>query len=476
MNFPRAVDCKKARINSSGGSAPNHAERTAERVSVPTSSRFLLMLVFSVGAIGAAQTAAPALERGPQEVYRERRMRLIQSIPDGFVVLFGRKFAGELTYLPFRQSNNFYYLTGWSQPGAALLLLPDAEPTGAPREILFLPPRNPQEERWTGVKLGPDDPDASARTGFAEVMANDKLPAELAKAMKRWNKTYALKAGPHSDPGARQAQERLGRLAPRASKVDVSPQIKKLRMVKSPQEIEFIRKATEASIEAHLTAMKAMRPGMYEYEIAALMKYEFERRGCERPAFPPIVGSGLNSTILHYEQNRRRMQSGDLVVLDVGGEYSGYASDITRTLPVGGRFTPRQREIYKMVLGAQNAALKAARPGASLAREGPGSLHRIAVEYLEEEGKRLLGESLSQYFIHRLGHHVGLSVHDPGDRSVPLAPGMVITIEPGVYIPEESLGVRIEDMVLITEDGHELLTRRLPRDPDEIEKWMAEGK
>ena len=332
-------------------------------------------------------------------------------------------------------------------------------------EILFLPPRNPQEERWTGVKLGPDDPDASARTGFAEVMANDKLPAELAKAMKRWNKTYALKAGPHSDPGARQAQERLGRLAPRASKVDVSPQIKKLRMVKSPQEIEFIRKATEASIEAHLTAMKAMRPGMYEYEIAALMKYEFERRGCERPAFPPIVGSGLNSTILHYEQNRRRMQSGDLVVLDVGGEYSGYASDITRTLPVGGRFTPRQREIYKMVLGAQNAALKAARPGASLAREGPGSLHRIAVEYLEEEGKRLLGESLSQYFIHRLGHHVGLSVHDPGDRSVPLAPGMVITIEPGVYIPEESLGVRIEDMVLITEDGHELLTRRLPREP-----------
>ena len=475
MNFPRDVHFKKVGINSSRGSATNHAERI-KRSSVQISSRFLLMIVFSVWAIGTAHTAAPTLERGSQQVYQERRMRLIKSIPNGVVVLFGRKVAGNLEYLPFRQSNNFYYLTGWSQPGAALLLLPSSEPTGAPQEILFLPSRNPHEERWTGVKLGPDDPNAPARTGFAEVMAIDKLPIELGKAMKQWNKIYALKAGPHSEEGAREEQEQLGRLAPRASVVDVAPEIKKLRMVKSPEEVASIRKATEASIEAHLAAMKAIRPGMYEFEIAALMKYEFERRGCERPAFPPIVGSGLNSTILHYEQNRRQMEAGDLVVLDVGGEYSGYASDITRTLPVGGRFTPRQREIYKMVLAAQNEALKAARPGASMSREGPNSLHRIALEYLDKEGKRLLGEPLSQYFIHRLGHHVGLSVHDPGDRNAPLAPGMVITIEPGVYIPEESLGVRIEDMILITENGHELLTRRLPRDPDEIEKLMAERK
>ena len=270
--------------------------------------------------------------------------------------------------------------------------------------------------------------------------------------------------------------KRIERLAPLAAIADVTSRITELRMVKSPGEIEFIRKATDASIEAHFVAIGAVLPGVYEYEIAALMKYEFERRGCERPAFPPIIGSGFNSTVLHYEQNRKRMEDGDLVVMDVAGEYSGYASDITRTVPVNGRFTKRQKEIYELVLGAQNAALEKARPGMRLGRQGPDSLYQIALDYLNQEGKRRTGKPLGEYFIHGLGHHVGLSVHDPATSGSVLVPGMVITIEPGVYIPEESLGVRIEDVVLITEDGHELLTHRLPRKPDEIEKLMAKKR
>ena len=437
--------------------------------------RFGLVLLLAVGAAGGMRLAG--LETEPLQLYRQRRAQLMKSVPDGVVLLFGNEVFAELEYLPFRQSNEFYYLTGWGEPNAALILFPPGNPDGGKgREILFLPPRSKKRERWTGKKLGPGDADVRERTGFAKVMTSGSLQTELVAALKRWNKIYTLRPGGHGDQSARSAVKRMERLAPLAAIADVTSRITELRMVKSPGEIEFIRKATDASIEAHFAAIEAVRPGVYEYEIAALMKYEFERRGCERPAFPPIIGSGFNSTVLHYEQNRKRMEDGDLVVMDVAGEYSGYASDITRTVPVNGRFTKRQKEIYELVLGAQNAALEKARPGMRLGRQGPDSLYQIALDYLNREGKRRTGKPLGEYFIHGLGHHVGLSVHDPATSGSVLAPGMVITIEPGVYIPEESLGVRIEDVVLITEDGHELLTRRLPRKPDEIEKLMAKSK
>jgi len=224
---------------------------------------------------------------------------------------------------------------------------------------------------------------------------------------------------------------------------------------------------------AHREAMKAVRPGLYEYQVAALMKYVFEREGCERPAYAPVVGSGFNSTVLHYSANTRRMEAGDVLVLDVAGEYSFYAADITRTLPVSGRFTPRQRQIYEIVLGAQKAAIAAIRPGVTVARAGPNSIHKIVVDYLNAQGKDRLGEPLGKYFIHGLSHHVGLSVHDAGPVTRPLEPGMVITVEPGIYIPEEGLGVRIEDMVLVTESGARLLTESLPREAADIERAMG---
>jgi Xaa-Pro aminopeptidase len=248
-----------------------------------------------------------------------------------------------------------------------------------------------------------------------------------------------------------------------------------LRTYKDAGEIELIRKATDASIAGHWAAMKAVKPGVTEREIAALMQYEWEKRGCERPAYSPIVGSGFNSTVLHYSDDSGTMQAGDVAVLDVAGEYSMYASDITRTLPVSGKFTPRQREIYDIVLGAQQAAMAAFQSGkSSLTRSGANSLYKVAYDYINSHGKDLHGQPLGQYFIHGLSHYVGLNVHDEGDYDVPIGPGMVFTVEPGIYIPEEKLGVRIEDIYYVDAGGKLIdLTESLAHTADDVEHAMA---
>ena len=221
--------------------------------------------------------------------------------------------------------------------------------------------------------------------------------------------------------------------------------------------------------------MRTVKPGITEREVSALMQYEWGKRGCERPAYAPIVGSGFYSTVLHYSEDSGTMQSGDLVVIDAAGEYSMYASDITRTLPVAGKFTARQREIYDIVLGAQQAAAAAFRSGKShLRRDQSDSLHDVAYNYINTHGKDLHGEPLGKYFIHGLGHYVGLNVHDTGDYDVPLGPGAVFTLEPGIYIPEEKLGVRIEDILYVDQDGKLInLTGNLPHTADDVERAMA---
>jgi ketosteroid isomerase-like protein len=221
--------------------------------------------------------------------------------------------------------------------------------------------------------------------------------------------------------------------------------------------------------------MKLMRPGLFEYQVAAKMVEIHAWGGSEAEGYAPIVGAGPNSTALHYDKLSRKIEDGDIVVLDVGAQYSGYSADITRTLPANGKFTPRQREIYSIVLGAQNAALAALKPGMDFCNKSDKSVQKIAYNYINSHGKDLHGKSLGPYFIHGLGHHIGLNVHDPGEYCAPFQPGMVITIEPGIYILEENLGVRIEDDVLITESGYKLLSERLPRDPVEIEKIMTEA-
>jgi Xaa-Pro aminopeptidase len=441
-----------------------------------------------------AALPAAAWEKEPLAVYHERRARLVRETGgDGLIVLFGYREADvAASVTPFHQNEAFYYLTGWNQPEAMLLIVPKFGPVRQPasagpagpgietpeieKEILFIPPHDYREEKWTGPKIGAQDADAPARTGFASVKPVALFPSELQEALKNFAKIYTeLTPQPESGEDDFQAKTvaNLHKLAPPTTLADLRQALARMRMIKSPGEIALVRKAVEASVDAHLAAMKALRPGMWEYEIAALMKYEFERRGCEWPAYPPIVGAGFFSTVLHYDQDSNQIRDGDVVVLDVAGEYSGYAADITRTLPANGHFTPRQREIYEIVLGAQNAALAAAKPGVYFGRGGKKGLFEIAYDYINTHGKDLHGKPLGQYFIHGLSHSVGLNVHDPADYSQSLQPGMVVTIEPGIYIPEEKIGIRIEDDILITSDGNELLSRRLPRTVEEIEKLMA---
>jgi len=442
----------------------------------------ILPAALAVAAVLGTALAAGAWEREPLSTFHERRARLIRDTGgDGVIVLYGYGEADmEASVTPFRQNEEFYYLTGWNEPDAIMLLEPKPHASGATpelaEEILYIPPHNRGEEKWTGPKLAPEDADASARTGFSTVHNVSQFASDLQEALKGFSKIYTeLTPQPESGEEWFQADivKKLRDKVPKATLADLRRTIAHLRVVKSPGEIALIRKAVDASVEAHLAAMRAVKPGMWEYEIAALMKYEFERRGCEWPSYPPIVGSGLFSTVLHYDLDENQMKDGDLVLMDVGGSYGGYTSDITRTLPVNGHFTPRQREIYEIVLSAQNAALAAAKPGVYVGRHGPKGLNEVAYEYINSHGKDLHGQPLGPYFFHGLSHPIGLNVHDPIDYDRALEAGMVITMEPGIYLPEEKIGVRIEDDVLITPDGNELLTRRLPREVEEIEKMMA---
>jgi Xaa-Pro aminopeptidase len=423
---------------------------------------------------------AEAPEAAALEEYAGRRARLVEQLKAP-VVLFGYTGREEIALEEtFRQEPNFFFLTGHAEPGAALLLLPKtdaARAAGLAAETLYLPPRNLARERWEGQKLGPEDKDTQARTGFAAVKPMVELRGDLERALRVFPQLYTLFPEAGAEPDATFAGRKLAWLraiSPQTEFADARAALGAMRQVKSERELALLKTAIERSLEAHREALRALRPGMYEYEIAALMKYTFERAGCKGPGYTPIVGSGPNSTVLHYSANRRRMEAGELVVMDVGAECAGYVADVTRTLPVGGRFTPRQREIYEIVLGAQNAALAAVKPGMTFARTWDNSLYKVAYDYINSHGKDAKGQPLGQYFIHGLGHHIGLEVHDAGERYRPLEPGMVVTIEPGIYIPEESLGVRIEDIVLVTKDGGLLLTASLPRTVEEVERAMAQ--
>ncbi len=422
-----------------------------------------------------------ALDRQPNTDFRLRRQSLASKANGGAVLLFASIEAeGPNDLYGYRPDDNFFYLSGWSEPGAALLIVGGANSQDhSYTEILFLPNHNPSQEKWTGPKLGADSPDASKVTGFDHIEVLDNLRSELVRLLPLRKATVFTDIVADDEISNSTAPldwlKRANAFPVGVSFQDVRPMLASLRTYKDSGEIERIRHATDASIAAHFAAMRTVKPGMTEREISALMQYEWGKRGCERPAYAPIVGSGFDSTVLHYSDDSGTMQSGDLVVIDAAGEYSMYASDITRTLPVAGKFTARQREIYDIVLGAQQAAAAAFRSGKSrLRRDQSDSLHDVAYNYINTHGKDLHGEPLGKYFIHGLGHYVGLNVHDTGDYDVPLGPGAVFTLEPGIYIPEEKLGVRIEDILYVDQDGKLInLTGNLPHTADDVERAMA---
>jgi Xaa-Pro aminopeptidase len=436
-------------------------------------------LVLFVAVLVLACSLGNALDRQPNADYHARREALAKKAV-GVVVLFAPLEAGDAVY-GFRQDDNFYYLSGVTEPGVALLIAPAAEakddnPARPYTEILFLPPHNPRLEKFTGPKLGAENPDASKITGFDHVEDMAKLPEEVSKALAGGRPVVYTDVALQGETSA--SAEPLTFLKRTNAFLffqDVKPMLSSLRTVKDAGEAALIRKAVDASVTAHLAAMKAVKPNVTEFEISGLMQYEWTRRGCERPAYSPIVGSGHNSTVLHYSDNSNTMKAGDVVVIDAAGEYSMYSADITRTLPVNGHFTPRQREIYDIVLGAQEAAIAAFQSGKSmLFGDTDASLNKVAKDYIKSHGKDLHGQPLDQYFIHGLGHYIGLNVHDPGDYKVPLGPGMAFTIEPGIYIPEENIGVRIEDDFYVDADGKLIkLSAATPSRAADVEKAMG---
>jgi Xaa-Pro aminopeptidase len=441
-------------------------------------TRSLSLLIF----IGFFLTIAlSALDRQPNADYRLRRVALAKKLNGGVVVLFAAtESEGPNAIYGFRQDNDFFYLTGWAEPGAAVVIAPAAEAKDgmAARpytEILFLPARDRTQERWTGAKLGADDPQAASITGFDQVAPLEEMHDRLRKLGPQTRAVYtAMADAPETTPSTAPLEwlKRSNAFPSYTVFLDAGDAIAELRKHKDAGEVERIRHATEASMAGQRAAMQGMHPGLYEYQIAALMQYKFQDGGCERPAYAPIVGAGIDSTVLHYSENSRRIEDGDVVLMDVAGEYAMYASDITRTVPANGHFTARQREIYNIVLGAQRAAMQAVVAGTTtLGGNGADSLYTVAYEYINSHGKDLHGEPLGQYFIHGLGHRVGLEVHDVG--SGPLEPGDVFTVEPGIYLPEEKLGVRIEDIVMLDEKGKLVnLTAALPHTADEVESAM----
>jgi len=433
-----------------------------------------------------------ALDSVPKPEYHQRRVALAEKLHGGVAILFAAE-EPVLDFIPYRQDEDFYYLTGWNEPGAAIVVIPAVEAVAETpgtalggraaqsyREVLFLPSRNPRTEKYTGPKMDAATPRAAATTGFDEVLPMTELPEVLNKLVSsdrtRLRNVWAEKDSPQAAAALGFLGATLGAGAVEPSG-DVAQLLIPLRAIKSPAEIELLRKASDASIAAQLAGMRAIKPGVRERTVAGLEIAKMMEEGCERPSYAPIVGSGPNSTTLHYSDNSRTMQSGDTVVIDAAGEYSMYASDITRTMPVNGRFTPRQLEIYNIVLGAQRAAAAAFVAGKSKINDPqhkqPDSLDKVAFDYVNAHGKDLHGQPLGQYMVHGLGHLVGIDVHDPWDYAKPLEKGMVFTIEPGLYIPEEHIGIRIEDTFYVDADGKLVdLVGSLPHEAAEIESAM----
>ncbi len=436
--------------------------------------------IHAVVLLACFSLSSAALDRQPNADYHARRMSLAQKLEGGVAVIFAAtESEGPNAVNGFRQENNFFYLSGSTEPGAALVVASASDKNASQpyTEILFLPSRNPKQEKWTGPKVGPDDPQAGAITGFDHVANLDSLSAEVAKLLAAGRAAIYLDLPGSGEQNAASSfldwAHRANTIPMRTGVNDVKPALAQLRVIKDAGEIERIRHATDASMAAHFAAMKMLKPGLNEHDVATVMQYEFMKGGCERPAYAPIVGTGFDSTVLHYSADDNPIRDGDVVVMDVAGEYAMYASDITRTAPANGKFTARQREIYDIVLGAQQAALNAFRSG-QYSLTGSDSLYKIAYDYINSHGKDLHGQPLGQYFIHGLGHYVGLEVHDVGDTKAKLGPGMVFTIEPGIYIPEEKIGVRIEDIYWVDPDGKLVdLTASLPHTAEEVEAAMA---
>jgi Xaa-Pro aminopeptidase len=401
---------------------------------------------------------------GP-EVYRARRARLLSLMKKGAGILLS---ATHADHEADGQAPNFFYLTGLDdERDAALLLAPDNVPEE--REQLFLAAALPERDRWTGYRALLPSRAVEQRIGFDRIGRIDNFPLLLALTLQQHKELHyfgPVTAYDADAPKVLDLSEKATKRVVGSKLVDSHLLLGRMRMVKEPREVEKIQKATDITIAGHLEAMKRVRPGMREWELKQIVEDAFHKGGARHLSYPSIVGGGPDGCVLHYPNDDRAIADGELVLIDAGAELDHYATDVTRTFPASGKFTPEQRQVYETVLKAQNAALAKVKPGVTW-----GELQRAAEKVMSDAG-------YYEYFIHGVGHHVGLQVHDleGWSRFEPIAEGSVITIEPGIYIPGKKLGVRIEDTILVTKSGPKLLSGALPRDPDEIERLMKSAR
>ena len=397
----------------------------------------------------------------------------------------------------YRQDSNFYYLTGFEEPGSICVLAPDHPEH---RYVLFVNPRDPEQEVWTGKRMGVEG--AKAVFGADEAYPITEFDQKIHEYLKDANQIYYSFGSDEvfnrkivelcKQYGRHRAQQGTGP----NTLIDPGEILTEMRLIKSGAELKRIRRATEISVDAHITAMKTLQPGLYEYEVEALIDSIFRKSEGSRPAFPTIVASSANATTLHYTANSRQIQDGDLVLIDAGCEYKYYCGDITRTFPANGRFSEVQREIYQLVLDVQLAAIETIRPGVPIDEPNKKSIALMTEGMLKigllagDKEKLIEDEKHKQFYMHRIGHMLGLDVHDPtksqeGEIPKTFQPGMVMTVEPGLYIAADSenvnpkylgIGVRIEDDVLVTTTGCEVLTATVPKTIDEIECLMGKSK
>jgi Xaa-Pro aminopeptidase len=427
-------------------------------------------------------------------IYRRRREQLAQAMQSGVAVIptAPERVRNRDSHFPYRFDSHFYYLTGFAEPEAVLVL-------AAGKSILFCRERNPEREVWDGFRYGPER--ARERFGFDAAHPIDELDEALPQFLENQSALF-YPVGDDAEWDARamrwlnavRAKVRAGIAAPDRVQ-DVRTLIDDQRLFKDAHEQSLMRRAARIAAAAHRRAMQSTRAGRSEYEIEAELLYEFRRNGAQFPAYSPIVAGGANACVLHYVANDAPLRDGDLLLIDAGCELDGYASDITRTFPVNGRFSGAQREVYEIVLAAQRAAIETVKPGASWIAPHDAAVRVLAQGMLDLQLVKgsldavLEKETYKRFYMHRTGHWLGLDVHDAGDyrrggQWRPLAPGMALTVEPGLYIraaddvPERlrDIGVRIEDDVVVTAQGCEVLTAEAPKLVGDIEALMRDAR
>jgi Xaa-Pro aminopeptidase len=426
-------------------------------------SRELSMRYFSIVILCCITLTLNAQTAGiDPEVFKARRQALMDKLDGRVAVLYGgeRNTGGVVEEL-FIQESSFYYLTGVTEPGAALILAPEEKQY---KEVLYLQPRNPDVENWDG-RRSPLGEALETTTGFPEVRRIGRLGSDLTSIMQRSKKAAflgpivgATSPKPQSLVLLQNGQSRV----PGTSLENMADLIPEMRRVKNAYEVERIQKAVDITGKGLFAAMRAVRPGLKEFQLQSIVDHTYQMEGAQFLGFSTILAWGPNTTVLHYTKNDKTIKDSGLVLIDTGAAWEHYSADVTRTMPVSGKFSNREKELYELVLKAADAAIQKVQVGANYQED----VHMAAKNILDDAG-------YGKYFIHGTGHFVGLDVHDAGNYDLPLKEGVVVTVEPGIYIPEEGIGIRIEDVVLVTKDGPEVLSHRIPRTTDEIEKVMA---